>query len=810
MIGLTKKQNPLACFLVFQNDELSVENTLNTLLECSYPLRLYIVDDGSTDETSSIIESVLAYYNREDVQFFQFSETLGRGVRLNELLSNANEYFFWIPDQIAAISTKNLEIAMDMLHDTACIHNKKLARLSTDHALSEEQLDANFLFNRKRLPNFELFFNPFLNQSNALELFLRIQQSIKVVGLDAWFQVLPNISLSLNQTTSRELEFSRIRLGGEVKSEPKTQEISGAADQKNLALKAKMISRCKEVLASGNRTLAGELLAILIDIYGETDQVLELKIHFYEKTSRYVEASEVKNQIQKRKDTERQPTESTEQDEVNLSQNDLESAQVDEYPQEGRDPVEDECQRDDSDEQDAYEDAEEEENIEEFTTASASGIEVNPPPFTVIIPTALDGLDPLAHCIAGIDENFSSEWCSIIVVDNASLDDTYEYLQNRQQDTEKPITVEVISNSTNVGYVASIKQALKSVKTDYVMLMHNDVQVQDAGVARLVEYLANHNEIGVLGASTPNTWNDKQRIANPDSSENEAEFVQTRQLDSFCMAFRTSDGHYWDEQFQLAYLEDIDFCYQLQQKGLKCGVLPNAWIHHTGIFTTSPMGLGFSGEHYSKQLMRFQKKWKMIPSLPKSYDTLRGVDRVFALAQLIDLWAPHQEMITEINDLLSDEVRNSIIQSSWTPIELETLIGVMMVSENRDILRNLEDKMPLEEYSTDMAMHLAMFYFVKNIYSRAKHYIKRFDTEKDIPLPIWITQYKIMVQERDVQAADKLSEILLKHYAWVPEIYKVTSDLYHFKGIKESREAFYGRAHLLNPYAYPQEEYLLD
>src|SRR5699024_455732 len=99
--------------------------------------------------------------------------------------------------------------------------------------------------------------------------------------------------------------------------------------------------------------------------------------------------------------------------------------------------------------------------------------EESPPSISLIIPTAAYGKGPLESCLISVTEHCNTNDLKLIIVDNASLDDTHDYLDELQERTF--LDCQVITNSQNAGFAISVNQALDQVDTPYACILHNDV-----------------------------------------------------------------------------------------------------------------------------------------------------------------------------------------------------------------------------------------------------------------------------------------------------------------------------------------------
>ena len=78
---------------------------------------------------------------------------------------------------------------------------------------------------------------------------------------------------------------------------------------------------------------------------------------------------------------------------------------------------------------------------------------------------------------------------SIIVADNASTDDSVEFLK-----TNFP-SVKVILNATNEGFAKGYNSALKKVESDYYILLNSDVEVTSGWIKPIISLMENDKTI---------------------------------------------------------------------------------------------------------------------------------------------------------------------------------------------------------------------------------------------------------------------------------------------------------------------------
>src|ERR1041385_6716846 len=99
----------------------------------------------------------------------------------------------------------------------------------------------------------------------------------------------------------------------------------------------------------------------------------------------------------------------------------------------------------------------------------------------------------LDDCLASIFNRKSSIELDVIVVDNASSDQSAEMVA-----TKWPLTT-LISNKNNVGFAKANNQALNICRGRLALLLNSDTQVVGTALEVMVEFLDKTPQAGILG-----------------------------------------------------------------------------------------------------------------------------------------------------------------------------------------------------------------------------------------------------------------------------------------------------------------------
>lgn len=117
-------------------------------------------------------------------------------------------------------------------------------------------------------------------------------------------------------------------------------------------------------------------------------------------------------------------------------------------------------------------------------------------PLVSIIILNRNGLDYLKCLFEDFDKKTNYSNYEIIVVDNASSDESVEYLKGLKKDL--PITV--IENNENVTFSKGNNDASKIAKGEYLVLLNNDIEPTYGWLNELVGFAENNENVGSVGA----------------------------------------------------------------------------------------------------------------------------------------------------------------------------------------------------------------------------------------------------------------------------------------------------------------------
>jgi GT2 family glycosyltransferase len=208
----------------------------------------------------------------------------------------------------------------------------------------------------------------------------------------------------------------------------------------------------------------------------------------------------------------------------------------------------------------------------------------------------------LENCLESLFENTRLRPIEVWVVDNASSDGSVEMLKERFPQ------VQVIESNENLGFGAANNEAMRRAKGRYKLLLNNDTIVHPDAIDTMVRIMSERPRVGVLGPLLRNedgtvqiSYGDRVSFFSELSQKRlsaryQAGHLKTqRHIESrsreeshpdwvtgACMMLQAElpqEVRFFDENFFM-YLEDVDLCERIRQKGFQVLYSPEAELTH--------------------------------------------------------------------------------------------------------------------------------------------------------------------------------------------------------------------------------------
>lgn len=165
-------------------------------------------------------------------------------------------------------------------------------------------------------------------------------------------------------------------------------------------------------------------------------------------------------------------------------------------------------------------------------------------PKVSIVILAWNNQKDLQACIESICDTYK-DYYQIIVVDNASTDNTAEYLQELEQiwDNKQGILT-IITNKDNLGYAAGNNVALRHIQGEYILWLNQDIVVQPNSIEKLVYILDTHDNYAMVAP----------QLQYPDGSIQKS----CRQLPTLSHILNATLKWKWDDTFDYTQSQECE------------------------------------------------------------------------------------------------------------------------------------------------------------------------------------------------------------------------------------------------------------
>lgn len=110
--------------------------------------------------------------------------------------------------------------------------------------------------------------------------------------------------------------------------------------------------------------------------------------------------------------------------------------------------------------------------------------------------------DVLQNCLSSIHSNYQNFPFEVFVIDNASTESILELQQVYPDYT-------FIFNKLNLGFAAANNEGIKKARGEYILLLNPDTIVNGNSFQPMIDYLAEHKDVGIVGCKI---YNDKGEI----------------------------------------------------------------------------------------------------------------------------------------------------------------------------------------------------------------------------------------------------------------------------------------------------------
>lgn len=198
-------------------------------------------------------------------------------------------------------------------------------------------------------------------------------------------------------------------------------------------------------------------------------------------------------------------------------------------------------------------------------------------------------------------QKFNPNSAKIYVADNASSDDSIEFLKANFPE------VELIELKENYGYAKGYNEALKQIDAKYYVLLNSDIEVTKNWIEPIINYLENNPKVAACQPKIK-SWHQRDLFEYAGAGGGYIDYLgypfcrgrifqelekDTGQFDDIqevfwasgaCLFVKSEVFHElggFDEDF-FAHMEEIDFCWRAKNQDYKIVYHPESIVYHIG------------------------------------------------------------------------------------------------------------------------------------------------------------------------------------------------------------------------------------
>ena len=175
--------------------------------------------------------------------------------------------------------------------------------------------------------------------------------------------------------------------------------------------------------------------------------------------------------------------------------------------------------------------------------------------------------DKIFNCLNSIDS-----FCKVIIIENSDNKDFKKKLENKYS------FVECFLAGENLGYANGNNLGLSKVKSEYALILNPDTTLEKETLYNFLNTAKKFNDFAIIGPARQDEY------SNIDLYSDKADVFEVDALKGFAMLLNLKQFNeigFFDSNFFI-YLEEIDLCRRLKEKGKKIYLDKNIKINHVG------------------------------------------------------------------------------------------------------------------------------------------------------------------------------------------------------------------------------------
>jgi GT2 family glycosyltransferase len=245
------------------------------------------------------------------------------------------------------------------------------------------------------------------------------------------------------------------------------------------------------------------------------------------------------------------------------------------------------------------------------------------PKISIIVVT-YNKLDYTKMCLESIITNTEYPNYEIVIVDNASVDGSVEYIRNFKNSHNN---VKFIRNDNNLGFAVANNLGASVSNGDYLLFLNNDTIVTPGWLHRLLFHLNANPTVGMVGPVT-NAIGNEAKVEIDYSKHADINYFAAKRAEKYagisfeikvlalyCSLISQSLFHQLrglDECYQIGMFEDDDLALKIQQAGLTLLCAEDVFIHHFHGVSFNQFENQELQQIFHENRKKFEQKWGVI------------------------------------------------------------------------------------------------------------------------------------------------------------------------------------------------------
>jgi GT2 family glycosyltransferase len=260
-------------------------------------------------------------------------------------------------------------------------------------------------------------------------------------------------------------------------------------------------------------------------------------------------------------------------------------------------------------------------------------------PLVSVLIVAHNSADFLGPCLRALCADTSYPAIEVIVVDNASVDESAAIAERFSAGDDR---IRVVRLAANQGFAGGNNAAAKLASGEYVVFLNADAMVTPGWLAYLLRHVTLDPSIGLICPVTNFAGNEVKINVDYDDErsmrsfamriarENRGSAIDIAIAPLYCALMRRGlfmECGGLDEGYQIGMFEDDDLAETVRTRGFRVCAAEDCFVHHFGQGSFSKLPPQEYNRIFEMNRKRFEQKWNKTWICHKTRPDVRPVDQ---------------------------------------------------------------------------------------------------------------------------------------------------------------------------------------